>query len=86
MDWGKLQNGSDIRGTAKERGEEKVNLTPEAAYILGAVFVKWLSDKKGLDADSLKISIGTDSRISGPDLKKGFIAGVASEGARIFDC
>lgn len=86
MDWKKLQNGSDIRGVAKERGDEKINLTPERAYVLGAVFVKWLSGRKGIPAESLKISVGTDSRVSGPDLKKAFISGVASEGARIFDC
>lgn len=86
MDWKKLQNGSDIRGVAIERGDEKVNLTPETAYILGSVFVKWLSENSGLSADSIKVSIGTDSRITGPDLKKAFIAGAASMGASLYDC
>jgi len=86
MDWEKLQNGSDIRGVAIERGDEKVNLTPETAYILGYVFIKWLSENSGLSADAVKVAIGTDSRITGPDLKKGFIAGAASMGASLYDC
>jgi len=86
MDWKKLQNGSDIRGVAIERGDEKVNLAPEAAYILGSVFIKWLSENSGLSADSIKVYIGTDPRITGPDLKKGFIAGAVSMGASLYDC
>jgi len=86
MDWEKLQNGSDIRGVAIERGDEKLNLTPETAYILGYVFVKWLSENSGLSADSIKVSVGTDSRITGPDLKKAFLAGAASMGASLYDC
>lgn len=86
MDWKKLQNGSDIRGVAIARDKEKVNLTAETAYILGAVFVEWLSKKSGVSTDSIKIALGTDSRITGADLKKGFIAGIVSKGASAFDC
>ncbi len=86
MDWKKLQNGSDIRGVAIARDNEKVNLTAETAYILGAVFVEWLSKKSGVSTNSIKIALGTDSRITGDDLKKGFIAGIVSKGASAFDC
>lgn len=86
MDWKKIQNGSDIRGVAIAHGDAKINLTPETAYILGAVFVSWISENSGVSAVSIKISVGTDSRITGSDLKKGFIAGIASMGAAVFDC
>ena len=64
IDWKKLQNGSDIRGVAIEKGEEKVNLTPEIASCIGSAFVKWLSAKKGISPADIKISIGMDSRIT----------------------
>ena len=85
-DWKKLQNGSDIRGIAVDRGEEKKNLTPEIASCIGASFVKWLEGKRGLPAGKLKISIGMDSRITGPALKEGLARGIASSGASVCDC
>jgi len=86
IDWKKLQNGSDIRGVAIEKGDEKVNLTPETASCIGAAFVKWLSEKKGVAISNLKISIGMDSRITGPALKEGLAYGITSSGASFADC
>lgn len=86
IDWKKLQNGSDIRGVAIERGEEKVNLTPEISSCIGAAFVKWLSEKKGAAASDIKISIGMDSRITGPALKEGLAQGITESGASVADC
>ncbi len=85
IDWKKLQNGSDIRGVAIEKGEEKVNLTPGIASCIGGAFVKWLSEKKGIAPADLKISIGMDSRITGPALKDGIACGIRSAGASVFD-
>lgn len=86
MDWKKIQNGSDIRGVAIADGSAEINITPETAYILGSVFVSWISEKTKISTDTIKIAIGTDSRITGADLKKGFIAGIVSRGASAFDC
>lgn len=86
IDWKKLQNGSDIRGVAIESGDEKVNLSPEIASMIAASFVKWLSDRKGVTADKLKIAVGMDSRITGPALKKGIISGIVKSGGSAFDC
>ena len=69
FDWKKLQNGSDIRGVALEGiPGESVNLTPEIAKILGQAFISWLEKKLGKSASKLIISLGRDSRLSGPDL------------------
>lgn len=86
IDWKKLQNGSDIRGVAIERGEEKVNLTPEISSCIGSAFVKWLSAKKGISSTEIKISIGMDSRITGPALKEGLVHGITASGASVADC
>ncbi len=85
MNWKKLQNGSDIRGVAMEGVlGEKINLTPEVAQSLGKSFVKWLWNFTS--QTNLSIAVGTDSRISGHDLKKAFITGMIEAGAKVFDC
>ncbi|MGO5358736.1 phosphomannomutase/phosphoglucomutase [Anaerofustis sp. LCP19S3_F7] len=78
MDLKKLQNGSDVRGIALEgvKGEE-VNLTNEASYKIAKAFSIWL--KKRLNKDSVKITLGRDSRLSGPALAKNVMKGLSSE-------
>lgn len=85
MNWTKLQNGSDIRGVALEgiKGEN-VNLTPGVIEVLGKAFIQWLKNT-GYD-QPLTVSVGTDSRLSGPELKEAFIDGLREAGAKVFDC
>ena len=63
MDWLMLKSGSDVRGTAV--GEGTV-LTEDIAKALGTAFVKKLCVDKGKKAEDITISLGRDSRISGP--------------------
>ena len=87
MDLMKLQNGSDIRGVAVEGVEgEKVNLTPDIARQIGCAYVSWLEKKSGNLACSLKIGVGSDSRVSGPALADALIEGMVSAGATVVDC
>ncbi|MCD4709456.1 MAG: phosphomannomutase/phosphoglucomutase, partial [Bacteroidales bacterium] len=80
----KLQNGSDIRGVALGGvPDEKINLTPEVAALLGRSFAIWL-EKSG--TGSGKVAVGTDSRISGAALKEAFISGLLDEGFDVMDC
>lgn len=84
--WNRLQNGSDIRGVALEGVVgEAVNLTPEIAHRLGQAFVSWLADKVGKPAETLVVSVGRDSRLSGPALMTGLAEGMMSMGAKVFD-
>ncbi|MEM8502735.1 MAG: phosphomannomutase/phosphoglucomutase [Cyanobacteria bacterium P01_D01_bin.1] len=84
--WRRLQNGSDIRGVALEGvPDEAVNLTPEVAYRLGRAFVSWLAAKLDKKATELTVSVGRDSRLSGPALRDGLAEGMLSLGARVFD-
>lgn len=80
----KLQNGSDIRGVALQGipGEE-VNLTPGVAELLGSSFAEWLRRNGHGDG---KVAVGTDSRISGPALKRAFVTGLLEEGFDVLDC
>lgn len=88
MDWKKLQNGSDIRGIALNGVEgENINLTPDVCRELGKAFVKWLQVKTGKTGlREICIAIGTDSRLSGQELKMAFMEGVNWCGAEIQDC
>ncbi len=83
MDLSELQNGSDIRGIAIRTASENVNLTVPVAFKIGYSFSEWCSAK--LAKYNLRIGIGTDPRISGPDLKKGLINGILSFGHRVVD-
>jgi len=85
MNWKKLQNGSDIRGVALEGvvGED-VNLTPQVAQVLGASFVRWLTNFTA--QTKVSIAVGTDSRLSGSALKDAFTTGLSEAGAKVFDC
>jgi len=83
----KLQNGSDVRGVAIDGVEgESVNLTPQICKQIGCAFVSWLEKKSGIPAYELRIGVGRDSRVSGPDLAKGVIEGMLSAGATVVDC
>lgn len=86
MNWKDLQNGSDIRGVALEgvAGEE-VNLSVQAAETLGKAFGHWLSQRLGKDCSSLKVSLGRDSRISGPALMDAVSRGLSALGVSVYD-
>ncbi|MEA5532665.1 phosphomannomutase/phosphoglucomutase [Crocosphaera sp. XPORK-15E] len=86
FNWKKLQNGSDIRGVALEGvADEPVNLTPEVAQILGQAFVSWLSQKLSKKASDLTISLGRDSRLSGPTLMAAVTEGIRLMGSLVYD-
>lgn len=82
--WYSLQNGSDIRGVATEGVEgEEVNLTADVMNVIGNSFIQWLKNK--VQNDTVSVSVGVDSRISGPDLKEALINGMKAAGASIID-
>ncbi len=86
FNWHQLQNGSDIRGVALDGVVgEAINLTPEITTLLGKAFVSWLMGKVNKPATELLISIGRDSRLSGPDLEQGLIAGITAVGSQVYD-
>lgn len=85
-EWLKLQNGSDIRGVALEGvAGENVNLTPDVANCIGQAFAIWLSQKRQCPIESLHISVGQDSRISGPALSSSLCQGLLSQHSQVSD-
>jgi len=85
MDWKKLQNGSDIRGVAMEGIEnETVNLTFETVKRIGQAFAIWLKNYCP-NTTNLKVAVGMDSRLSGPDMERALTEGLLTQGIDVFD-
>ncbi|MEM6451143.1 MAG: phosphomannomutase/phosphoglucomutase [Cyanobacteria bacterium P01_D01_bin.105] len=85
-EWQRLQNGSDIRGVAIEGVVgEGVTLTPEIVYRIGQGFVSWLAEKVSKETADLVVSVGRDSRLSGPSLRDGLTEGMRSLGTKVYD-
>lgn len=85
--WKQFKSGTDIRGVASEGviGQE-VNLTNEAVKKMIMGFAKWLSEKTGKEGKSLKVSVGRDSRISGPAIMNTVEETLVSVGIQVINC
>ncbi|MHC9000183.1 phosphohexomutase domain-containing protein [Enterococcus bulliens] len=79
-----LQNGSDIRGIAIETKEHQANLTPAAVEAIAYGVVSWLNEHKKI-SQPLKIGVGRDSRLSGPNLVTAFIKALVLQGVEVVD-
>ena len=85
MDYSKLQNGSDIRGIALEGIEgQHINLTEQACRDIGRGFALWLMDKTG-KKEGLRVAVGRDSRLSGPQLGSWICAAMVEQGLCVTD-
>ena len=85
--WSQLKSGTDIRGVATEGVEgEHVNLTGEACETIVSAFALWLSDKVGKDCGELTVSVGRDSRISGPYIAEIVTNTLSKYGVKVLNC
>ncbi len=86
MDYIKLCNESDIRGIALEGIEgQHVNLTEEVCRNIGRGFAVWLCGRTGKAPGELRVAVGRDSRLSGPDMVKWLCEAVAEQGINVTD-
>ena len=82
-----FKSGTDIRGVASEGVEgQNVNLTDEAVANMADGFVLWLSKKVNKPCDRLTISVGRDSRISGPHIMEITTKRFKASGAKVLCC
>ena len=82
MDYKKLQNGSDIRGVALEGIEgQHINLTEEVCRNIGRGFALWLKAKAG--KEELRVAVGRDSRLSGPQLCDWICQAMVEQGLQV---
>jgi len=77
--YSKLLSGSMIR--AKDE-----LLTDDLAKKLGYSFALWLSERLGVAPEMLAVSVGHDSRPSGPRLARAIIHGLTQADAEVYDC
>ena len=84
--WSLLKSGTDIRGVAVEGAGFDVNLTDETVTAMVNGFILWLSSKLGKPANELTISVGRDSRISGPRIAKITKDALVRAGSCVIDC
>lgn len=79
-----LLSGSDVRGYAMEpEGGANINLTNDAAMKIGYTFGKWLQD--AAEKNDLRVAVGRDSRLTGPNLMQAVMLGLVSRGIHVFD-
>ena len=85
MEYKKLQNGSDIRGVALEGIEgQNINLTEKVCKDIGRGFTVWLCKKAGKNT-GLRVAVGRDSRLSGPQLSDWICAAMQKQGIHVTD-
>ena len=79
----KLKSGTDIRGTATG---ENIQLTDEAVQKITLAFITYISEKTGIDAKSLSVCVGNDSRISADRIKSSIISVLNALDVKVLDC
>lgn len=87
MSYKGFKSGTDIRGFgAEEFSGEKLYLSDEMVARSARAFADWLCERTGKKYSELKISIGRDSRVSGPRIRKAAADMLTSIGVSIYDC
>ena len=82
-----FKSGTDIRGVAVEGVEgQHINLTDEVVRKMADGFVLWLAKKVDKAPDALKISVGRDSRVSGPHMMALCTEQFRKAGAEVLCC
>lgn len=85
-EWKKFKSGSDVRGVALEGVKDMpVTLTDEAVTAITDGFAVWLIERLGKNAGDIWVSVGHDSRVSGPRMKKAVIASLTRVGINCYD-
>ena len=86
-EWKSFKSGTDIRGCAMEGAAgEPVTLTDPVVERMAAGFLLWLSGRGGKPAAGLTVSVGRDSRLSGPRIRDAVVRALTAGGARVLDC
>ena len=82
-----FKSGTDIRGVATEGVKgQPVNLTGDVIEKMADGFVLWLAGKTSKKPCDLKISVGRDSRVSGPHIMELTAERFRRAGAEVLRC
>ena len=87
IDWKHFKSGTDIRGVAIDGvAGEPLDLTDDVVETMARAFAAWLSEKTGKPTASLSVSVGRDSRLSGPRLRDAVCRGLVKSGVTVKEC
>ena len=84
--WKAFKSGTDIRGVAVEGAGYDVNLTEETVTAMTNGFILWLAEKTQKSPEKLVVSVGRDSRISGPKISAVVRRTLFEAGVYVIDC
>lgn len=85
--WKHFKSGTDIRGVAIDAVEgEPLDLTDEVLDNMAAGFASWLSQRAGKHLGELTVSVGRDSRLSGPRIRDAVVQALTESGVSVLDC
>ncbi len=82
-----FKSGTDIRGFGAEAySNEKLYLSDEVVSKISVAFAEWLSAKSSKACADLKISVGRDSRVSGPRISSAVADTLSALGIKVKKC
>ncbi|MBQ9963736.1 MAG: phosphomannomutase/phosphoglucomutase, partial [Clostridia bacterium] len=85
--WKHFKSGTDIRAVAMDGVEgEPCELTDDVVERIIGGFACWLSEKSGKPCTDLTVSVGRDSRLSGPRIRDAVTRTLSAAGVRVLDC
>ena len=87
IEWKKFQSGTDVRAVALDGVPgQPCELTDEVVSGIVKAFACWLSARAGKAVSELTVSVGRDSRLSGPRIRDAVAAALKSGGVHVLDC
>ena len=87
MNFKGFKSGTDIRGYGAEQfSSEELYLSDSFVGAVAECFANWLSKRTGKPVDGLSVSIGRDSRVSGPRILSAAVAALTANGVKIYNC
>ncbi len=85
--WKHFKSGTDIRGVAIDGVEgEPLDLTDDVIDSMAAGFAAWLAANTDKPCDHLTVSVGHDSRLSGPRIRDAVVRALTAAGIHVLDC
>ena len=86
-EWKQFKSGTDIRGVAMDGVDgQPLNLTDPVVERMAAGFALFMSERARKPGSSLTISVGRDSRLSGPRIRDAVVRALTAAGVHVLDC
>lgn len=87
MNFKGFKSGTDIRGYGAEQfSDEPLYLSDEFVMAVAESFANWLGARTGKYTNEITVSIGRDSRVSGPRIMAAAITALTARGVKVYSC